>query len=436
MNTRHKLPEFLHNSYLPVFVDISKDHLDCQIGWPSSQAPMSSQRIDYHVDNLQRWVEQLIADHELDGGHLIEFICEPTGGYQHKLLLIARQYGARIRYVDTERMYNARMITYGNGEKTDPKDPAAICNLHLIGKSRPVSELDRLQQTVRSLSREYEEWSQQAVRARNKIHGLLSYVFVDYTKSTSWTFSPGGQALAREFGFCPQYMVQAGYEEFARRLKLHVPRLRWSTLQALWKMATRSVALTDSELADPRQQQLDELYKWWMYLEARKQKLKDQLTECVGVYEERGWFPRHLPPGVSRWMVVRVLAETGTLQNFSHIRQLWAYLGLKLARRQSGKYKGKVKITKKGSPLVRKLLFQICLPLVKREGWLHVAYRRQNPKGKCNGEGIRAMTSVMRKFLKILLALDRSGKRFCVKRLQRCESQYRPKRRTKHAMKM
>ena len=85
-------------------------------------------------------------------------------------------------------------------------------------------------------------------------------------------------------------------------------------------------------------------------------------------------------------MVVRVIAETGSLEGFSHIRQLWAYLGLKLARRQSGTYKGHIKITKKGSSLARKLLFQICLPLVKKNGCLRSAYKRQNPKGKREGK--------------------------------------------------
>jgi len=427
MNKLLKLPETNHSSCLPVFVDISKDYLDYTIGWESGQVPTPAHRIEYRVDAVQQWINELITEYQLRGGDQLEFICEPTGGLQHKLMLVAQRNAARVHYVDTERMYNARMITYGNSEKTDEKDPGAMRNLYLIGRHRPAIPRDVLHQTVRSISQEYEDLSQQAVRARNKIHGLLGYVFVDYKKSAGFTFSRSGQALAKEFSFCPQFIVQAGYEEFTRRLKVHVPRMRWSTLQQIWEMAQRSVAITDTDFPDPRLEYMVTLYEQWMRLEARKSELKERLQEYAQLYQEQGLLPEHLPPTVSPWMVVRVIAETGSLEGFTHIRQLWAYLGLKLARRQSGKYKGHIKITKKGSSLARKLLFQICLPLVKKDGCLHSAYKRQNPKGKRGGKGIRAMTSVMRKFVKIIFAMHQSGEPFQMNRLSRCESQFNRK---------
>ena len=424
MNNLRKLPETSHSSCLPVFVDISKDHLDYTIGWESEQAPTVANRIEYRVDAVQQWINELITEYQLRGGEQLEFVCEPTGGLQHKLLLVAQRNAAKMRYVDSERMYNARMITYGNSEKTDEKDPGAMRNLYLIGRHRPAVPRDVLHQTVRSASQEYEELSQQAVRTRNKIHGLLGYVFVDYNKSASFTFSRSGRALAKEFNFCPQYIIQAGYREFTRRLKAHVPRIRTLTLQQIWTMAEHSVALTDTDFPDPRLDYMVTLYEQWERLEDRKSELKERLHGYGQIYQEQGLLPEHLPPKVSPWMLVRVIAETGSLDGFTHIRQLWAYLGLKLARRQSGKYKGHIKITKKGSPLARKLLFQICLPLVKKGDWLHSAYKRQNPKGERGGRGIRAMTSMMRKFVKIILAMHQSGDRFRMPRLNCCESQY------------
>lgn len=427
MNKLLKLPETNHTSRLPVFVDIAKDHLDYTIGWESDQVPTPAHRVEYRVDAVQQWINELIAKYQLRGGEQLEFVCEPTGGLQHKLMLVAQRNAARVHYVDSERMYNARMITYGNSEKTDEKDPGAMRNLYLIGRHRPAVARDVLHQTVRSISQEYEDLSQQAIRARNKIHGLLGYVFVDYKKPAAFTFSRSGQALAKEFSFCPQYIIQAGYEAFTRRLKAHVPRMRTLTLQQIWEMAQRSVAITDTDFPDPRLDYMVTLYEQWVRLETRKSELKERLHGYAQLYQEQGLLPGHLPPKVSPWMLVRVIAEVGSLEGFAHIRQLWAYLGLKLARRQSGKYKGHIKITKKGSSLARKLLFQICLPLVKKSEWLHAAYKRQNPKGKRGGRGIRAMTSMMRKFVKIIMAMHQSGDRFRMPRLGCCESQYSQK---------
>lgn len=425
MNNFRKLAEITHKSYLPVFVDISKDYLDYSVGCESEDSPVPARRIAYRIGRLDQWIKELIAQHGLAGGHQLLFVCEPTGGLQYKLQLMAQRWEASVRFVDPERMYNARMITYGNAEKTDPKDPGAMHNLWLIGKSRLVEPVGQLQQSVRAVSRQYEELSQQAIRARNKIQGLLGYVFVGYHKPASFTFSRSGQAVALAFGWCPQQIIAAGYEEFGKRLKVHVRRMRWATIQALWQMAEDSLALTDPDLPDPRTEQLAWLYAHWMELEDRKEQLKAQLDHCARLYQARGWLPAECPPKISRWMLVRVIAETGPLDNFTHIRQLWAYLGLKLARRQSGKYKGHIKITKKGSPLARKLLFQICLPLVKRGGWLYPAYSKQHSAGQGKGRGIRAMTAMMRKLVAILFAMHRHQTSFDPGRLRQCESQYR-----------
>lgn len=425
MNIQPKIPDQRNNYHLPVFIDISKDYLDYTVGIPSGQSSCQTGRITYRVQPLTQWMESLVSTYELDGPHQLELICEPTGGLQHKLILVSEKYRIKLRYVDSERMYNARMITYGNAEKTDAKDPGAMCSLYLMGKSRSVPSSDVLRESVRTVSRQYEDLSQQAIGCRNRIHQLIGYVFPDYEKSNSFTFSSSGQAVAAEFGFCPQRMIESGYEEFRQRLQGHVKRIRHQTTRQLWQQAVRSVALTDPDFTDPRADYLQELYRHWLYLEGRKSEIKQQLSSYAQICREEGWLPEHLPPLIHDWMLVRVVAESGPFANFKHVRQLWVYLGLKLARRQSGKYKGHIKITKKGSPLARKLLYQMSLPLIKSNGWMRTVYLAQNPNGKGNGKGVRALTVVMRKLVKVLFAMDRSGQTFDPKRVGCCESQYR-----------
>jgi transposase len=424
MNIQSKIPVPPNSCHLPVFIDISKDYLDYTVGVPSRQSPCQSGRISYRIQPLTQWMDSLVDTYELAGPHQLELICEPTGGLQHKLVLLSEKYQAKLRYVDSERMYNARMITYGNAEKTDAKDPGAMSSLYVMGKYRAVPSTDILRESVRAVSRQYEDVSQQAISCRNRIHQLIGYVFPDYDKPIGFTFSASGQALAAEFGFCPQRIVQAGYQMFRQRLQGHVKRIRHQSTQQLWQQAVRSVELTDADFADPRADYLQELYRRWVYLEGRKSDLKRQLIEYAKICRQEGWFPKHLPPSISEWMLVRVVAESGPFTSFNHIRQLWVYLGLKLARRQSGTYKGHLKITKKGSPLARKLLYQMCLPLVKSNGWMRGTYLAQNPNGAGNGKGIRALTVAMRKLVKVLFAMHQSGQPFDPKRVGCCQSQY------------
>lgn len=424
MKVQSKISVSSHSYQLPVFIDISKDQLDYKVGLSDDESAYGSGWVAYRLQSLYKWIDSLVGHYNLQGPDQLEFICEPTGGLQHKLVLVCQKYHIPLRYVDSERMYNARMITYGHAEKTDSKDPGAIRSLYLLGKSRLVGQADVLQESVRALSRQYEHVNQQAIRARNRIHQLIGYVFPDYCKPASFTFSSSGQALAAEFGFCPQRIIEAGYEEFRRRMQGRVLHIRHLTTTQLWEQARRSVQASDEAFSDPRSQYLEQLYEHWVYLDGQKAQLKQQLKEYALICKDQGWIPRHLPGGVSAWMLIRVVAESGPFANFSHVRQLWVFLGLKLAQRQSGKYKGQIKITKKGSPLGRKLLYQMCLPLVKSNGWMRQVYERQNPNLQNDGKGIRAITVVMRKLVKVLFALQRSGKPFDPHRVGCCQSQY------------
>lgn len=417
MNSAGNIPHASDNFHVEVFVDISKTHLDYAV------AGGSADRIPYRLDTVEQLLEDLTARHGLEDPCQLRVVCEPTGGYQHRLLKAAEAYGAQVHFVDTERMSNARLVTYGSREKTDRKDPGAMGSLWQMGAHRQVSLPEGLRKAVRVDSREYEHSTRQTTRLRNKIHGLIRYVFVDYQRKASFTFSRSGQALAGEFGFCPHQIIEAGWNDFHARMKAQVPRIRRRTLEDLWSSAKRSVAVTQAP--DPRQKPLKRLYEEWQTMEDQRNQLRERLQEHAQRFDRKEWLPACRPPYVSDWMLVRLVAETGPLAEFASIRQLWNFVGLKLDNRSSGTYTGKVEITKKGSPMARELLYQMTLPLVGPGRWMHHIHQRHHPNGEGAGRGIRAMTCVMRKLLQVLWALDRSGEPFDPERVSCCESQYR-----------
>ena len=98
------------------------------------------------------------------------------------------------------------------------------------------------------------------------------------------------------------------------------------------------------------------------------------------------------------------------------------YFGLNIRMRQSGKYQGQYKITKKGRPLGRKVLDNIILPLVKK-GCLYGDYYHEK-KEKEKRPGNKAMTIVMRNFLKKFYGWYKSGNTFNQKRFFNSESLY------------
>jgi transposase len=61
-------------------------------------------------------------------------------------------------------------------------------------------------------------------------------------------------------------------------------------------------------------------------------------------------------------MTVAVLrAELGDLDRFTRMDQVVAYVGMDLQVKQSGKYKGQTKLSKRGSGRVRRILYLAAL---------------------------------------------------------------------------
>lgn len=86
------------------------------------------------------------------------------------------------------------------------------------------------------------------------------------------------------------------------------------------------------------------------------------------------------------------------------------YAGLNLLERQSGKFKGQIKISRRGRSAIRHVLNKICLSLVQRKRLFGPYYHRKKDDDRMPGD--KAMTCVMRKFLKMLYGWSQSGQQF------------------------
>lgn len=110
------------------------------------------------------------------------------------------------------------------------------------------------------------------------------------------------------------------------------------------------------------------------------------------------------------------------MKDFRSKRALLRYAGLNIRERQSGSYRGKDRISKKGRPLLRKILGQTTFPLLRRRHIYGPYYHRKRKEGMISQ---KAKVAVMRKFLGMLYALVKSGMPFDRQRFTTCESQYR-----------
>lgn len=109
-------------------------------------------------------------------------------------------------------------------------------------------------------------------------------------------------------------------------------------------------------------------------------------------------------PGVGIITAVIIISDTNGFASIKSIKQLSIYAGLDVKLSQSGKWKGKPKISKKGNSHIRKALYFPAFSIVRYSKCYNMFYKRiedKNNKSKC----MIAYVAVQRKILGLIYTI-------------------------------
>jgi len=347
----------------------------------------------------------------------VRVLCESTGIYHRCLLEIASRLGMRTNLVSGEAVCAQRKVRFNDVGKNDQRDAEVILDVgrygRLIRHRRLQAEYDQLRELHRIVCR----YESNRRRYRNFLHAELRILFRDLRISNDVLYGATGKALMLAFGCNPARIVAAGRESFERQIKDHSRYTKSKTLAKIWDQAVASCKDgVSQEVLSIREEHVVELYETIVKTTEKAALLEDRM---IGIYqklqEEDGRLPS-AEKGVVSWrMLSRIVAETGPLSDFRTVKQLMRYAGLNLLERQSGKYKGQLKISRRGRSALRDVLNRLSLPLTTRKGLYGAYYHRKREVDRMPGD--KAMTCVMRKFLKMFFGWYRSGEAFDVSRV-------------------
>jgi transposase len=114
-------------------------------------------------------------------------------------------------------------------------------------------------------------------------------------------------------------------------------------------------------------------------------------------------------PGVGLLTSATIVAETNGFAAFESIKQLTSYAGLDVRIAESGKWKGKSKITKRGNSHIRKALFMPSLSKIRCDRTTAQFFGRLKEK---KGIGMIATVAVERKLLALMFSLWKKEEMF------------------------
>lgn len=406
--------------------DVSKASLSLFAQYrPEAQAESDTCRIEEEIPNQTGAIERLLA--RLEGlaeeanleGLLV--LAEPTGGFEQKLLQTARRLGHETGLISPEHVSKLKTVESNDTGKTDHKDPRVMHLVARLGKTQTDRHLPEPYRRLRRLTRYYDEDEETLTAARQRIQAVIADLFPDYDKSATFTFDSTGEALFDAYKFNP-YHIRAGRARFKNTMRRRVGA-HTSTLEHLFKRATESARYHKTE-AEVKLlvERLKALWADYRCLTARRAALRAQI-EAIGTrLVADGELPDldHLK-GITLFNLTRLVSQTGPLTDFGSGRALLRYAGLNLRERQSGTYRGQTRLSKKGRPLLRKILGQTIFPVLRKAMLYGPYYHRKLQEGMI---AAKAKVAVMRKFLCMLHSLARSGEAFDPERFGTCESQY------------
>lgn len=357
----------------------------------------------------------------------IERLCvvaEPTGRYHKLLLRIAARLGFETALVDAGHVAKMRTVVFGDDGKTDVRDPYAIEAVAERGRLIIDRRLPEVFELLRQWGKLYHDAETELIAAKSRVHCALTLLFPDFDFSTDFLYSPSGHAIFRCYRFNPHAMAEVSVSRIHERLRKSSGILR-SSVERLRAQARQTTAgAAASRITDLL---VHELELAWQDLELAAARRQNARVQLELLYDEARTVDSHLPDTdrgpLSKAALARFVGEAGPLSDFTSWRQLLRMGGVNLRERKSGKYVGQTRITRTGRPLLRAIINQMALPLVRRDR-LYGSYYHQKIRVQ-KMPGSKAMTAVARKIVKMIWGWYCSGQAFDSTRVFTCAAAHR-----------
>lgn len=344
----------------------------------------------------------------------VQVVAEPTGTYADAFAFQVREAGLDMYMVSSKHTHDYAEIYDGVPSQHDSKDAVVVAKVHLE-RRKPTRwpALSEEQRELRARCAHVDWLKQEYQRDQGRTEALLARHWPELTRELDLDGAslPG---LLAQFGSAQAVATEP---DRARQLlgKLSRDLLGKNKLERILESAKHS--LGQPPTASERQL-LQELGR---RMQDGRRRLREAERAVMQVAQD---LPAMKPMRdcIGPMTTAIFLAFIGDPRQFSSARTLFKLLGLNLRERSSGKFKGQLKISKRGNSVVRRWLYLAALRLIKDDhvvrAWVHHKAQR------AGGMKMKAIIALMRKLVSALrhVAEGRpfdSAKLFDVQRLKR-----------------
>jgi transposase len=290
--------------------------------------------------------------------------------------------------------------------KTDRLDAMTIAKVLLSGEARAGYVPSEHIANYRELVRLHTHLSDESARYQNEIQALVVVLFPEFTQVFADPCLPSALAVLKTYPSARD-IVTAGVEPIYQILRAQTPaHFGRPTAKKLVELA-RSTASSGRALSG-RSTSLRVLCDQLEHTQANLARLQAEIEHLIA--HDPGVKGLQQIPGFGTKTVAVLRAELGDVDRFTRTDQAIAYGGLDIEIKESGLWKGKAKLSKRGSGLLRRMLYLAALRSIHLEGSAFGAYYH-----RLVGRGLKkgsALMAVMRKMLAVAVHLLKTGEEY------------------------
>ena len=358
---------------LIVGIDVAKEEHWCRITDCRGIDLIKPFKINNNINGFECLIKNVVKCKEEN--HLEKVIVgmEPSGHYWKALgwFLKLNENINELVGVNPYHVKQSKELDDNSPTKSDKKDALTIARLIRDGRFFYMYLPEDIYAELRVLTNTRSQYVKKEKSAKCALIAVLDEYFPEYEKVFKNLLGKTSVYLLRHYPL-PKDIVNLGVEKLAKKIytasngKEGVKRAK-----TLYKAALSSVGVCEgSESAKFKIEcLLDEIE----FMQKKLKKIEKILEQRMAETELNDYFQSM--KGIGPIISAVFIGEIGDISRFKNWKQVRKLAGLNLAEQSSGQYKSKTKITKRGRPMLRSILYLAAVTTVNHNPEMRQLYR-------------------------------------------------------------
>ena len=398
-NQNEKL-KIITEGLLIVGIDIAKNTHWAQIMLHNGITigkPFKIQNTREGFESLLHILKQTLADYNCKK---ILIGLEPTGHYWKALAWYLEQNNIQVVTVNPYHVKKSKELDDNTQTKSDPKDAGTIGRLVKEGRFSMTYIPQGIYGELRELNSARNQLKRSINALKNIIHAIIDEHFPEYPRVFKEITGKVSLHLLSN-GLFPDDVRRLHVEGILQEIRLSAKRgVGLKRAQALYQAAEHSIGLPANSADRIR---LQECVEQFTLLTRQMTELETQMEiqlKSTGLSE----YILSIK-GVGIVTAAGFLGEIGDPKRFTSWKQIQKLAGYNLVEQSSGTHRGKKRISKRGRPNLRNILYQIALVLISKSPEFKAVYKKFIIREQNQLKKKQAIVAVMNKFLRVVMTV-------------------------------